>query len=134
MTMTSGVGITGTNRWVGCAVDFDNGHIWFGHWNWGRQAMAWAVGADPATGTNPDMTFTASTTFYIGTQINQGSNKGWTYLIAETANCIGTPSGFTPWNGTSTAQSLTATPSGTSSGGGGGGTGGRVLWPYGVIT
>lgn len=135
MTMTSASVPVGSNAWYGCAVDFDLGHIWFGSWNPNRRQIAWHQGADPATDTNPDLTFTASTTMYIAitpTNDTVGGAKGWWYLVAESANVIGAPSGFTPWNGTTT-ESTTATPSAavpttTASGAL------RVLWPYGVQT
>jgi hypothetical protein len=121
----------GSNVWLACAVDFDVGKVWFGAYNPNRGAIGWRQGADPASGTLPDMTFTASTTMYIAVTPLQnpgaGGAIGWWYLVAESANVVGMPTGFNPWNGDS-APSATVTPSGAAAATSG------ILWPYGVVT
>lgn len=120
--------------WHGVAVDFDAGNIWVGSWNYQTRTMNWGVGSDPATGTLPHMTFTASTTLRIFIADEGGAGKNWARvnLVQDDNNVVGLPSGFTTWGGTAPV-SLTATPSGgpsttTASGAL------RVLWPYGVQT
>jgi hypothetical protein len=91
--------------------------------------MNWVAGADPGTGVQPDMTFTASTTFVIAAVTRGGDGVGGNVLclVAEDTNVIGLPTTFKTWNGTSSVTaSSTMTPSGA--------TIGNVLWPYGFMT
>ena len=130
---SSALGSGSLQEWHGIAVDFDAGFIWCGIWNRNDRAMNWTAGANPVTGTQPDFTFTASTTMRIAViQKARVGDGGPICLVAEDSNVIGLPSGFNTWNGTTISSSVTMTPSGTSSSTGSGG--GRVLWPYGVIT
>jgi hypothetical protein len=116
----------GTPYWIGVAVDFDQGYIWFGGWNFATRTMVW--GTDPATLTGPDMTFTAGTEMKIAAHASGSAPKQFV-LVAENNNVVGLPSGFSTWNGGGVETSLTATPSGTVAA-----SGARVLWPYGVMT
>jgi hypothetical protein len=96
--------------------------------------MHWGAASDPATGVNPHLTFTASTTLRIF--ICDGVLGGTTHLrrvnlVQDDMNVVGLPAGYTTWGGTA-PTSVTATPSPstsaalTSSG--------RNIWPTGVIT
>jgi hypothetical protein len=115
--------------WFGVAIDFDNGLIWGGTWNKRQHVMEWGAGSNPATGTLPAMTFTASTTMRICVILGNAAGTDQRIVMVENQNnLIGLPSGFTPWGGT-IALSTTATPSGTSSGGSGIGN----IWPFGIV-
>jgi len=132
-TPTSSAISTGSqqDRW-GIAVDFDAGYIWCGIWNRNDRQMNWTPGANPATGVQPDYSFTPSATFKVAMIMGSASGGGAKIgiLVAEDTNVIGLPSGFTTWNGTtSITASATMTPSAAIVGGTS-----RVLWPYGVQT
>jgi len=133
---SASMGALGTmSPWMGVAVDFDTGKMWVGIWNEWDQTMRWGTGSDPAAGTNPHMTFTASTTMRIfmtfGLFGASGTSDRARYvMVQDDNNVIGLPSGFTTWGGTA-PSSTTATPSGTGSVGTGSGSN---VWPFGITS
>ena len=88
-TLQSGLTTIATNNIVQIALDLDNGKFWFGINN------TWDSG-NPATGTSPTATFTASSkAWLIGTQFrNDGVSVTTTLNAGQRAFAYTAPSGF----------------------------------------
>lgn len=81
------------NGYLGVAVDFDAGKIWF------NANGTWVLSGNPAAGTNPAYTFTPNIIAYAG--VGQGSRSPFgksTINFGATAFAGTVPSGFVAWN------------------------------------
>jgi hypothetical protein len=125
----AGGGTSQIAQWHGVAVDFDRGEMWVGQWNYNDRVMKWGAASDPATGLNPHLTFTASTSLRIFVS-DGGSTVRRINLVQDDLNVVGLPSGFVTWGGTA-PTSVTATPSPSPSASL---AGAKNVWPTGVMT
>ncbi len=90
--LVNNLGVTFTDADVcDVAVDFDAGQIWFG------KNGTWTASGNPATGANPNITFTPNQTLFPAWGGFDASNVG-TANFGATAFANTKPTGFSAWN------------------------------------
>ncbi len=85
-----GYSVTGV---IGCAIDFDAGSGWFSY-----ETGSYGLGV-PATGANPNFTFTPGTALFAAFVVNDNSpGDQVTANFGATSFTHTPPAGFEPWN------------------------------------